>query len=78
MANWTRLFADWLIAFAREATPHDPEPDREQVMRAAGDGHGGRYRARIQPGQDHGLPLLRPAQSVLQPPLCQDRFTPVC
>jgi RimJ/RimL family protein N-acetyltransferase len=32
------LFADWLIAFAREATPHDPEPDREQVMRAAGDG----------------------------------------
>ena len=32
------LFADWLMAFTREATPHDPVPDREQVMRAAGDG----------------------------------------
>jgi hypothetical protein len=78
MANWTRLFADWLIAFAREATPHDPEPDREQVMRAAGDGHGGRYRARIQPGQDHGLPC-----SDLRNPFsnrCYARigFTPVC
>src|SRR5262245_12758188 len=32
------LFADWLIAFTREATPHDPVPDRADVMRAAGDG----------------------------------------
>jgi GNAT superfamily N-acetyltransferase len=32
------LFADWILAFAREATPHDPLPDRVQVMRSAGDG----------------------------------------
>src|SRR5262249_19824202 len=34
------LFADWLIAFKREATPHDPPPDREEAARAAG---GGRF-----------------------------------
>jgi RimJ/RimL family protein N-acetyltransferase len=32
------LFADWVIAFTREATPHDPIPEREHVMRSAGEG----------------------------------------
>jgi len=32
------LFADWIIAFTREATPQDPVPDRAHVMRSAGDG----------------------------------------
>jgi len=32
------LFPDWLIAFKREATPHDPPPDREEAARAAGSG----------------------------------------
>jgi RimJ/RimL family protein N-acetyltransferase len=33
-----RLFADWRIAFCREATPHDPMPDREQLEKEAGQG----------------------------------------
>jgi RimJ/RimL family protein N-acetyltransferase len=32
------LFADWMMAFSREATPHDPPLDRAQVMQAAGEG----------------------------------------
>jgi RimJ/RimL family protein N-acetyltransferase len=32
------LFADWIIAFAREATPHDPAPAREALERVAGEG----------------------------------------
>jgi len=32
------LFADWLTAFLREATPHDPIPAREQLERTAGEG----------------------------------------
>jgi RimJ/RimL family protein N-acetyltransferase len=32
------LFADWLMAFAAEATPHDPTPVRERLERAAGEG----------------------------------------
>jgi|GEM_PF-1211764 len=32
------LFADWLTAFVREATPRDPVPPREQLERTAGEG----------------------------------------
>jgi len=32
------LFADWMMAFTREATPHDPVPEREEIVRSAGDG----------------------------------------
>jgi predicted GNAT family acetyltransferase len=32
------LFADWMMAFSSEATPHDPPLDRVQVMQAAGEG----------------------------------------
>jgi len=32
------LFADWMIAFVREAVPHDPTPSRERLEKAAGDG----------------------------------------
>jgi RimJ/RimL family protein N-acetyltransferase len=32
------LFADWTIAFMREAVPHDPLPSRERLERAAGEG----------------------------------------
>jgi GNAT superfamily N-acetyltransferase len=32
------LFTDWMIAFVREATPHDTAPDREQLAKVAGDG----------------------------------------
>jgi RimJ/RimL family protein N-acetyltransferase len=32
------LFADWLTAFVREATPHDPVPVRDQLERTAGEG----------------------------------------
>jgi RimJ/RimL family protein N-acetyltransferase len=31
-------FADWMTAFRREATPHDPPPDRDKLAGAAGDG----------------------------------------
>jgi RimJ/RimL family protein N-acetyltransferase len=31
------LLADWLIAFHREADPHDPVPVREELERAAGE-----------------------------------------
>jgi predicted GNAT family acetyltransferase len=32
------LFADWMAAFAAEATPQDPTPMRERLERAAGEG----------------------------------------
>jgi RimJ/RimL family protein N-acetyltransferase len=32
------LFADWTIAFVREAVPHDPVPPRERLEKAAADG----------------------------------------
>ncbi len=32
------LFADWMVAFAGEATPQDPSPVRERLERAAADG----------------------------------------
>ena len=32
------LFADWLIAFFREAVPHDPMPARDALERTAGEG----------------------------------------
>jgi len=32
------LFADWIIAFTREATPHDALPDREKLIPVAGEG----------------------------------------
>jgi RimJ/RimL family protein N-acetyltransferase len=32
------IYADWSIAFLREAVPHDPQPSRERLERAAGDG----------------------------------------
>jgi len=32
------LFADWTIAFQREAVPHDPVPPREQLEKGAADG----------------------------------------
>jgi predicted GNAT family acetyltransferase len=32
------LFADWTIAFLREAVPHDPQPSRERLAQSAGDG----------------------------------------
>ena len=32
------LFADWRVAFGREATPHDPEPKREALEGSAGSG----------------------------------------
>jgi len=31
------IFADWMMAFHFEATPHDAPPDREKLARAAGD-----------------------------------------
>jgi RimJ/RimL family protein N-acetyltransferase len=33
------LFAEWSIAFLREAVPHDPVPDRELLKRSALHGH---------------------------------------
>jgi RimJ/RimL family protein N-acetyltransferase len=32
------LFADWMIAFMREAVPHDPPPNRERLEQTAGEG----------------------------------------
>jgi RimJ/RimL family protein N-acetyltransferase len=32
------LVAEWLREFSREATPHDPEPNREKLQKAASDG----------------------------------------
>ena len=32
------LFADWMVAFAAEAVPHDPPPVRERLERTAGEG----------------------------------------
>jgi len=32
------LFADWIVAFQREAVPHDPVPSRERLEKAAADG----------------------------------------
>jgi predicted GNAT family acetyltransferase len=32
------LFADWMLAFGREATPHDPPLPREQLEKTAGAG----------------------------------------
>jgi GNAT superfamily N-acetyltransferase len=32
------LFADWILAFMREAVPHDPAPDREYLVKAVGEG----------------------------------------
>jgi RimJ/RimL family protein N-acetyltransferase len=34
------LLADWVLAFAREAVPQDPPPNRERVVKTVG---GGRY-----------------------------------
>jgi hypothetical protein len=31
------LFADWMTAFTREATPHDPVPSRERLAKIAGE-----------------------------------------
>ena len=33
------LFADWTIAFLREAVPHDPLPSRERLAQTAAEGH---------------------------------------
>jgi uncharacterized protein YjiS (DUF1127 family)/RimJ/RimL family protein N-acetyltransferase len=33
------LYADWTIAFLREAVPHDPVPSRERIKQAAAEGH---------------------------------------
>jgi RimJ/RimL family protein N-acetyltransferase len=33
------LYADWTIAFLREAVPHDPVPGREWIKQAAVEGH---------------------------------------
>lgn len=33
------LYADWTIAFLREAVPHDPIPSRERIKQAAAEGH---------------------------------------
>jgi len=33
------LFADWLMAFHREAVPRDPVPSRDELKRSAGDGN---------------------------------------
>ena len=38
IAEDAALFADWLEAFYREATPRDPVPPREQIERPAGEG----------------------------------------
>lgn len=32
------LLADWMLAFTREATPHDPAPEREQLAKTAAEG----------------------------------------
>jgi GNAT superfamily N-acetyltransferase len=32
------LFADWMLAFMREAVPHDPVPEREQLAKVADEG----------------------------------------
>jgi predicted GNAT family acetyltransferase len=32
------LFADWAIAFSREAIPHDPPPSHERLEQVAADG----------------------------------------
>jgi RimJ/RimL family protein N-acetyltransferase len=37
-ADDAALFADWLAAFAAEATPQDPAPVRERLERSAGEG----------------------------------------
>jgi RimJ/RimL family protein N-acetyltransferase len=36
----SELFAEWIIAFLREAAPHDPAPHREWIKRNAAQGHG--------------------------------------
>ena len=33
------LFADWTIAFRREAVPHDPLPSRQRLAQIAAEGH---------------------------------------
>jgi RimJ/RimL family protein N-acetyltransferase len=33
------LYADWIIAFQREAVPHDPVPSRERLEKAAASGN---------------------------------------
>jgi predicted GNAT family acetyltransferase len=33
------LFADWMLAFQREAVPHDPVPSSEDLLRVAGEGN---------------------------------------
>jgi RimJ/RimL family protein N-acetyltransferase len=35
----TALYAEWLGAFAREATPHDPPPTREALAKSAANGN---------------------------------------
>ena len=37
-ADDAALFADWTIAFLREAVPHDPVPSREQLAQSAASG----------------------------------------
>jgi predicted GNAT family acetyltransferase len=37
-ADDLEVFADWTIAFAREATPHDPLPSRERLAKMAAEG----------------------------------------
>jgi predicted GNAT family acetyltransferase len=32
------MFAEWSIAFAREAVPHDPPPSRERLEQVVGEG----------------------------------------
>jgi predicted GNAT family acetyltransferase len=32
------LFADWMIAFSREAVPHDPMPTRDEIEKTVGEG----------------------------------------
>lgn len=38
-ASSADLYADWVIAFLREAVPHDPVPSREWIRAAAAEGH---------------------------------------
>lgn len=49
------VFADWSVAFVREATPHDPLPDRERLAQSAGEGRYMFWMVGAQPGSMAGI-----------------------
>jgi hypothetical protein len=54
------LFADWTIAFLREAVPHDPPPSRERLAQAATEG---RHRFWIVNGEPVSIAGIMPPRS---------------